>query len=78
MSTFPYNEIAELLIQDSMTVTRDDPGGPERRVDAIMDALSLTRLREYLLLHLTIDTEGWAADSELPYARFGLASQQTP
>jgi hypothetical protein len=64
MSTFPYNEIAELLIEDSVAVSRDQPGDPEQRADAIMEVLSLTRLREYLLLHLTIDPEGWAVEAE--------------
>ncbi len=75
MSTFPYNEIAQLLIEDSVALGPSQPGDPERRADAILDALSLTRLRAYLLLHLTIDTEGWAADSELPRAGVDLASQ---
>ncbi len=77
MSTFPYNEIAELLIVDAMTVSPDEPRDPARRADDIMNVLSLTRLREYLLLHLTIATESWAADSELPHAGVDLASQTT-
>jgi hypothetical protein len=52
-------EIAELLLVTSTTASADDCG-PEETADAIIDALSMTKLREHLLLHLTIDT--WPVD----------------
>ena len=59
MSTFPYNEIAALLIEDSAALRPDDHRHPTQAADSIVDAFSLTRLREYVHLHLTIDaTQG--------------------
>jgi hypothetical protein len=64
MSTIPYNELAELLLETSMTVVADAPCRPEETADAIIDALSLTQLREHLLMHLTIDS--WTVDLTIP------------
>ena len=64
MSEIPYIDLAALLIEGSTVVSPDDRCGPEETVEAIMDALSLTQLREHILLHLTIDN--WAVDYEQP------------
>jgi hypothetical protein len=56
MSIIPYNELAELLLDTSSTAGADESCCPEETADAIIDALSLTQLREHLLLHLTIDS----------------------
>ena len=66
MSPIPYIDLAALLIEGSTVVSPDDRCGPEETVEAIMDALSLTQLREHILLHLTIDN--WAVDYEQPPA----------
>jgi len=60
MSAIPYIDLAALLIEGSTIGIPDDRRGPEETVDAIMDALSLTQLRDHLLLHLTIGN--WAVD----------------
>jgi hypothetical protein len=52
--SFAYNDIAADLLYDWET-SNPDPGNAERTADAIIAALSMTRLREYLVLHLTID-----------------------
>ena len=73
MSEIPYNELAALLIEASPIVIPDDRRAPEETVDAIMDALSLTQIREHLLLHLTIDH--WAVDYEQPPTDLDLPRQ---
>jgi hypothetical protein len=59
MTAIPYNEIAELLLVTSTTASAAGCR-PEETADAIIDALSMTQLREHLLLHLTIDN--WPID----------------
>jgi hypothetical protein len=72
--SFAYNDIAADLLYDWQT-SNPDPGNAERTADAIIAALSMTRLREYLVLHMTIDGVPDAADDEV-ITGFDLAELQ--
>ena len=55
---FSYIDIAAQLIHDSFIIDPGRAGEPEQIADEIMASLSLSRLREYVILHLTIDRIG--------------------
>jgi hypothetical protein len=61
---FSYIDIAAQLIDDSFQVDPDRAGEPEQMADAIMASLSLTTLREYVVLHLVLDRTGDDGDRE--------------
>jgi hypothetical protein len=56
--SFSYIDIAAQLIDDSFSIDPDRAGAPEQIADEIMASLSLTRLRECVILHLIVDRVG--------------------
>lgn len=55
---FSYLDIAAQLIDGSVSIDPDDARKPEQIADEIMASLSLSRLREYVILHLIVEREG--------------------
>jgi len=55
---FSYIDIAAQLIDGSFGIDPDRAGEPEQIADEIMASLSLTRLREYVVLHLALNRTG--------------------
>jgi hypothetical protein len=66
---FSYIDIAAQLINDSFGIDPDRAGEPEQIADEIMASLSLTRLREYVVLHLVLDRAGDDGDREPNHGR---------